>query len=149
MADLTRAADEFFTDTLAVVTITAGGTADTQEGWYTTVSDSGQTKSESFLNDLSGGSDIVPGTTGAGTLTLGNIISSDVLDPYAVLDAARIASTDCTVVVAITRGGATATWTYTGCQVMTVPGPTLDASGSSVAMADITISYADRTFVGS
>lgn len=141
MAAIDRAAGEFANNTLATITIGA----DTHEEWYTTVSDTGTSRSQTLLRDLGGGSDVVTSSAGSGTLTLGAIVGATDTDPYKVLDGYHASNTSFTATVAVTNGAFTGTWTYSNCQVLTVPGPSLDASGSAALIADVAIGYASRT----
>lgn len=146
MADQTRDPGEYLNSSLATVSIDIGETTtfDNHSGLHATVSDSGAGKTETLLKDLAGGKDVIASTPENGSLTLGSIVTADAAHLYRVLDAARIAGTRLAARVAVTTGGATLTWTYSGCQVITVPGPSLDASGSDALKADIAISYSDR-----
>lgn len=141
MADIARASGEFATNGLAVITVGS----DTHEDWYATFSDTGMTRSSTTLRDLGGGSDIIASANEGGTITLGAIFGGADTDPYKVLDGYQLANTEFTMSVAVTNGTFTGTLSYTGCRVLTVPGPDLDGQGGAAVIPNVSIGYAART----
>ncbi|MEM9773337.1 MAG: hypothetical protein AAF902_02070 [Chloroflexota bacterium] len=119
--------------------------AEPMEGFHTDINDSGPTVTDSTLNDLAGGVDILASNNQGGSMTVTTIVSAGTTEPYKVLDGHLSAGTTFAMVCVGSKGGSSVTWTYAGCIATQVPGPNASAGEASAMLATINIRYATRT----
>ena len=141
-----RTAGDFFNNNLGTFEIDMGeaGTYVEYSGFLATNSDAGQTSDTAEFKDFDGGSENVAGTPGGGSISGNTWVTTGAAELYKVMDAARIAGTNFAYRRTVTKGANSIIHTYSGCYCTQLGAGDMDANGTGVLIAPITISYSDR-----